>query len=242
MPDENHCSLRLKQCIDKFLLSRDEPYENVNDPTMKISKQKERQLAAKEAQNSRGIECRRSDLANAVYDALSYKMKSEEEGNDMQDGSAIMVELHPDGEPVDSFLQRLRKEWSGGDGEGDTTSSRKEFLVFLGDDKGLENEDSSLIQEMASKVRGRYHKVALGSSMLLASHCIVVMNFLLDSMLHACPQRLWDGPGQGGLSRESRGNLSQASSLRRGGSKLKRGERNIKRQEQPRRDVLIQIC
>jgi len=160
----------------------------------------------------------------------------------MQDGSAIMVELHPDGEPVDSFLQRLRKEWSGGDGEGDTTSSRKEFLVFLGDDKGLENEDSSLIQEMASKVRGRYHKVALGSSMLLASHCIVVMNFLLDSMLHACPQRLWDGPGQGGLSRESRGNLSQASSLRRGGSKLKRGERNIKRQEQPRRDVLIQIC
>eukprot|EP00960_Hanusia_phi_P034701 751237-Hanusia_phi.AAC.4 len=107
--------------------------------------------------------------------------------------SVAMVELHPQGAPVEAFLQDLKGRWAGGG--GGQAAGRNELLVFLGDDKGLNDQDSLTIQEIASKVGARYHKVALGGSMLLASHCIVVLNFLLDSVLHSCPQKLWDAPG-----------------------------------------------
>ena len=38
------------------------------------------------------------------------------------------------------------------------------------------------------------HRLNLGPSCLLGSHCIVLVQHYLDAMVHCCPSKLWEGP------------------------------------------------
>ena len=38
------------------------------------------------------------------------------------------------------------------------------------------------------------HRLNLGPSCLLGSHCIVLVQHYLDQMVHCCPSKLWEGP------------------------------------------------
>ena len=37
--------------------------------------------------------------------------------------------------------------------------------------------------------------------MLLSSHCIVIVHYLLDSLLHTCPSRMWAPPSKAIIKR-----------------------------------------
>ena len=38
------------------------------------------------------------------------------------------------------------------------------------------------------------HRLNLGPSCLLGSHCIVLVQHYLDTLVHCCPSKLWEGP------------------------------------------------
>ena len=46
---------------------------------------------------------------------------------------------------------------------------------------------SLMRRQYAQEVGALFARVSLGSSMLLASHCIVITHYLLDSILHQVP-------------------------------------------------------
>eukprot|EP00802_Teleaulax_amphioxeia_P007954 Tamp_07962.p1 GENE.Tamp_07962~~Tamp_07962.p1 ORF type:complete len:472 (-),score=79.53 Tamp_07962:347-1762(-) len=131
----------------------------------------------------------------------------------------VILHLDPQGERLEEFLHRLRGLWwpdtaadtaeAGASApapapaarESNTVAGVKEVVVLVGDDRGLSHDDVAAFRQCASEVGALFASVSLGASMLLASHCIVITHYLLDSILHQCPSRMWAAPPKAVIKR-----------------------------------------
>jgi hypothetical protein len=106
--------------------------------------------------------------------------------SDRNSDNIVMVKLTPDGVPIDTYLRSLKAQ--------DGTIKVRDMIVMLGDDRGLSEADLKTYEETAAEFGVPITPVSLGGAMLLASHCIVLVQHYIDVILHTCPAKLWERP------------------------------------------------
>ena len=68
---------------------------------------------------------------------------------------------------------------------------------------------------MADRQGVQVAHASLGGSMLLASHCIVLVNHYLDVILHTCPSQLWERPCKALVKQRKQRQANQKARLNR---------------------------
>ncbi len=125
----------------------------------------------------------RQDVASSCTPRARHPINSDSDSNKHK---IVMIKLTPDGVPIDTYLRSLKAQ--------DGTITVREMIVMLGDDRGLSEADLKSYEETAADFGVPITPVSLGGAMLLASHCIVLVQHYIDVILHTCPAKLWERP------------------------------------------------
>lgn len=90
------------------------------------------------------------------------------------------------GEPIEEVLEQIKKNNCKKPGTH-SDSNRLNILSIIGDDRGLTPDDEKLVEKICSESGAKLYHVCLGSEVLFACHCVLLVNHYLDKVLHTCP-------------------------------------------------------